>query len=79
MQFMLSKRKLIKPVHPATIALLTVAMGTTAGLSQPTSFDGAYKGSLECKRTSLEAVRMPLAILIRDGRVIGGGGVDARR
>jgi len=52
-----------------------VAMETTAGLSQPKSFDGAYKGSLECEQSGFEAFRMPLVISIRDGRVIGGASI----
>ena len=55
---------------------------STAGRPQPTSFDGAYKGSLECKQSRLEAFRMPLAIVIRDGRVTGGAStldIDGRQ
>jgi len=52
-----------------------VAMETTAGLSQPKSFDGAYKGSLECEQSGFEAFRMPLAISIREGRVTGGASI----
>jgi len=53
------QRELIRPVHLAAIAMLVVAIATTAGLSQPKSFDGAYKGSLECKQSGFEAFRMP--------------------
>lgn len=69
-------QEFIRPVWPAALTLLVVATGTTAGLSQPKSFDGAYKGSLECEQGGLEVFRMSLAISIRDGRVLGG--VNAR-
>jgi hypothetical protein len=73
----------IRPLCPAVITLPVIAIGaSTAGLSQPTSFDGAYKGSLECKQSRLEAFRMPLAIVIRGGRVTGGAStldIDGRQ
>jgi hypothetical protein len=67
------QRELIRPVCLAAIALLVVAMGaSTAGRAQPKTFDGDYKGSLECEQGGLEVFRRPLAIIIRNGRVTGG-------
>jgi len=60
----------------AVITLPVIAIGaSTSGLSQPKSFDGAYKGSLECEQSGFEAFRMPLAISIREGRVTGGASI----
>ena len=60
----------------AVITLPVIAIGaSTAGLSQPKSFDGAYKGSLECEQSGFEAFRMQLAISIREGRVTGGASI----
>jgi hypothetical protein len=53
---------------------------STAGRAQPKSFDGAYKGTLECER-GLEVFRSLLTINIRNGRVTGGArtlGIDGK-
>jgi len=76
MSFVQPKERELLCLCPAVITLLIVAIGaSTAGLSQPKSFDGAYKGSLECEQSGFEAFRMPLAISIRDGRVTGGASI----
>ena len=76
MSFVQPKERELLCLCPAVITLLIVAIGaSTAGLSQPKSFDGAYKGSLECEQSGFEAFRMPLVISIRDGRVIGGASI----
>jgi hypothetical protein len=64
------------------ITLPVVAMGaSTASRAQPTSFDGAYKGTLECKRGDVEVFRSLLTINIRGGRITGGAralGIDGK-
>jgi hypothetical protein len=64
MPFVQPKRQL------AALTLLVVAMGTTAGLSQPKSFDGAYKGSLECERTTdgVGVFHVPVSIVVGNFR-----------
>jgi len=56
----------------ATAVLLTAIGASSAGLAQQQSFDGAYKGSLECRQMpeGIGPLRLPLAILVRNGRVM---------
>ena len=45
------QRKLIGPICAAAITVYAVAFeASEAGLAQPKSFDGFYKGSLECEQ-----------------------------
>lgn len=67
MPFMQPKQQL------AALTLLVVAMETTPGLSsQLKSFDGAYKGNLECEPMTAGSgvFRTLLSIIIRDGSVM---------
>lgn len=43
-----------------------------AGLAQQQSFDGAYKGSLECEQMpeGIRNLRTPLAMIVRNGMVV---------
>jgi hypothetical protein len=67
----------------AVITLPVVAIGaSTVGRAQPKSFDGAYKGTLECEQGGLEVFRSLLTIIIRNGLVTGGAptpGIDGRQ
>jgi hypothetical protein len=51
---------------------LTAIGAPSAGLAQQQSFDGAYNGSLECQQMpeGIGPLRLPLAIRVRNGRVI---------
>jgi hypothetical protein len=62
----------------SALILVLVAMGTTAGLSQPKTFDGAYNGSLECERITAGVgnFRVPLSIIVRDGIVVAAFEVE---
>jgi len=58
----------IRSVCLAAITLPVIAIGaSTVGLSQATSFDGGYKGTLECEQGGLEVIRMPFTVSVRDG------------
>lgn len=57
------------------IMLPVVAIGASGvGRTQPNSFDGAYKGTLECEWGGPEAFRSLLTIIIRDGSVTSSDG-----
>jgi hypothetical protein len=56
----------------------------TAGLAQPQSFDGVYRGSLECDQSppGIENLHTPLAIVVRNGTVVASApifDVDGRQ
>jgi hypothetical protein len=77
-------------MNSQTIRLLCLAVSTlpviaigasTAGRAQPKSFDGAYKGTLECEQSGLGVLRSLLTIIIRNGLVTGGAptlGIDGK-
>jgi hypothetical protein len=55
------------------IAGSVIAIGAPpAGLAQQQSFDGAYKGSLECEQMpeDIRNLRTPLAMIVRNGMVV---------
>ena len=64
----------------ATAVLLTAIGASSAGLAQQQSFDGAYKGSLECRQMpeGIGPLRLPLAILVRNGRVMASASMRQR-
>src|SRR5262245_40799652 len=57
------------------IAMAGAVIGTgatLAGLAPEQSFDGAYKGSLDCEQmsTGIGILRTPLAMIVRNGRIV---------
>jgi hypothetical protein len=75
------QRKLIRPVCAAALTVYAVAIGASkAGLAQTNTFDGFYKGSLECGELTagVGPSRVPLSIMVRDGRVMAGFNSDER-
>ncbi len=76
------QRKLIRLVCAATISASAVAIGASkVVLAQPKTFDGFYKGSLECEQMTAGggASRVPLSIFVRDGTVMALYDSDDRR
>lgn len=68
----------------ATAVSLTAIGAPSAALAQQQSFEGAYKGSLECQQMpeDIGPLRLPLAILVRNGRVIASASmfdIDGRK
>jgi hypothetical protein len=61
-----------RPLRQTVAAASLLAMGADViVLAQPSSFDGNYKGSVECENTSgVDRLRTPLAMGVRNGHVV---------
>jgi hypothetical protein len=66
------QHELIRLLWPVAVTLPIIAIAASAGRAQPKSFDGAYKGSLECEQLTagIGVFRTPLSIIVRNGRVM---------
>lgn len=59
---------MIARITPPVVAI----EASVVARAQPKSFDGAYKGSLQCEQGGVAVFRSLLTIIIRDGLVTGG-------